>query len=491
MRVKFLAAALCAAVFACPVMASPAQHNSSAAGTPGDTPQMQKPRLIVLTDMWADPDDSMSMVRLMLYANEMDIEGLIATTSVWMKTETHPEGIRSVIRAYGKARANLLLHEGGYPREDTLLSLVVTGQPGYGLAATGEGKDTAGSDRIIRALEAPDPRPLWVTAWGGTNTLAQALLRIRATHSPAQTERLVAKLRVYTISDQDDSGAWIRKNFPGLFYVFSPGPYADATWTAMNTVIPDIDNSVISNNWLRTHIQQNHGPLGAAYPDVAYGTEGDTPSFLGLIPNGLNVPDHPDYGGWGGRYERYTPQMTGPTEVTGGIPMEPETRPVWANATDTITPFVQPPYGRATVPASKSFHGFLETLWRWRDDFQNDFAARMDWTVKPYAAANHPPVPRLAHPDHLSVHSGEPILLSAMGSTDPDGDSLSYLWFQYPEAGSYKQPLTPDGATNIFRAHYTAPKVTAPQTIHFILRVTDKGSPALSRYKRVIVTVLP
>jgi hypothetical protein len=78
----------------------------------------------------------------------------------------------------------------------------------------------------------------------------------RATRSPAELKRLVAKLRVYTISDQDDSGPWIRKEFPDLFYIVSPGGYGAATWTGMNKVVDGIDNTTISNAWLATHIQQ-------------------------------------------------------------------------------------------------------------------------------------------------------------------------------------------------------------------------------------------
>src|SRR5581483_2214916 len=115
------------------------------------------------------------------------------------------------------------------------------------------------------------------------NTLAQALYKLRATKSPAETDRLVAKLRVYTISDQDDAGHWIRKNFPKLFYIVTPGgDYSSATWTGINTFITGIDNTTISNHWLAEHIQQHHGPMGAAYPDIAYAMEGDTPSFLAL-----------------------------------------------------------------------------------------------------------------------------------------------------------------------------------------------------------------
>lgn len=450
-------------------------------------------RLIVLTDTEADQDDAESLVRLMLYTNEIDVEALVATTSTHMRHELHPETIRRIVDAYGKVQPNLLRHDARYPTATKLACLIVTGQPDYGMAAVGPGKDTAGSAAILHALESPDPRPLWVTAWGGANTLAQALFTLRATHSPADTARLLARLRVATISDQDDSGAWIRRTFPALFYVVSPGGYNHATWGAIMEVVDGIDNRTISNAWLRANIQQGHGPLGAAYPDVAYGMEGDTPSWLPLIPNGLDEAEHPDWGGWGGRFELYTPvqQDLDLTGFTGGVAIEPETRPIWTNASDSFAPFVAGEYGRAMAAGPRTFRGARVSLWRWRDDFQNDFAARIGWTTLPYDKANHPPVVRLAGPDRLTVHAGDVFTLSAEGTTDPDGDSLSYLWFNYTEAGTLKTPIPTIGAENIFHMSFRAPAVTRPETAHFIVAVTDKGTPPLTRYKRVIVTILP
>jgi hypothetical protein len=460
----------------------------------GAAPASSKPcRLIVLTDIEADPDDTQSLVRLLLYSDVIEIQGLIATTSTHQRTFVAPESIRRVIEAYGKVHGSLTKHDAGYPTVEALLRLVKQGLPEYGMKAVGVGKDSEGSEWIVRGLEQVDDRPLWIAVWGGANTLAQALHEIGATRDSEDARRLIARLRVYAISDQDDSGAWIRKTFPDLFYVVSPGGYGGATWTGIHQVVSGIDNSRISNRWIAENVQQGHGPLGAAYPDVAYGMEGDTPSWLSLIPNGLNVPEHPDWGGWGGRYALYRPDLSSldPQGFTGGVPVEPETRAIWTNAVDEHTPFGPAEYGRAMRAGDESFRDNRATIWRWRDDFQNDFAARMDWTCRGYAAANHPPVPVLGHPERLTVRSGEPFHLDARGSTDPDGDSLGFWWFHYPEAGSYPGRITLSGAENLARVEVVAPKVEKTETAHFILRVTDKGSPPLSRYERVIVTVLP
>ncbi|MEZ4701844.1 MAG: DUF1593 domain-containing protein [Rhodothermales bacterium] len=453
-------------------------------------------RVVVLTDMEADPDDSQSLVRLLLYANQIDIKGLIATTSVHQPAKVVPETIHQIIDAYGKVRPNLLRHEPGYPSAEQLHALVSQGLPVSGMAGVGEGHDSEGSEWIIRELEQGDDRPLWISVWGGPNTLAQALWKLKSTRSAGELQRLVAKLRVYTISDQDDSGHWMRDTFPDLFYIVSPGSYGTATWAGINRYVEGANNDVFSNAWIAEQIQQHHGPLGAAYPDVAYGMEGDTPAYLSLIPNGLSDPERPEIGGWGGRYEYYLPAPPAAPanpRFAARFFIQPETRAIWTNAEDTYVPRVPSGWGRAIRPDTASFTSNQVTLWRWREDFQHDFAARMDWTVEPYERANHPPVPRLGHSDSLTVRSGEVFGLNAAGTTDPDGDSMSYWWFQYPEAGTYDglisfAPLS----ENLYFVHtITAPEVDSPQTAHFILRVTDKGTPSLSRYKRVVVTILP
>ncbi|MFM2363981.1 MAG: hypothetical protein RLZZ316_2883 [Bacteroidota bacterium] len=447
----------------------------------------KKHRVLVLTDIEADPDDTQSLIRFLLYSNQWDVEGLIATTSIHQQARVAPESILKVLDAYKKVQPNLLKHEAGYPAYEMLKTKVKKGLAVYGMQGVGEGKDSEGSEWIIKTLEKQDDRPLWIPVWGGPNTLAQALYKIKKTKPVAEAERLYKKLRVYTISDQDDSGPWIRKNFPSIFFVVTPGyNYAKATWLGIAFPMPGSNTEITAADWLAKNIQQGHGPMGAAYPDVAYGMEGDSPAFLNLISNGLNDAEHPNYGGWGGRYELYVPEFedsnTGMFKRENWPKDEPETRPIWTNANDSVLSAVD----------KKMYGGNRETIWRWRTDFQNDFAARMLWTTKNYSECNHAPLVKLAHSNQLMVKSGETIRLSAAGTTDPDGDSMSYLWFAYKEAGTYKGAVSfRPYAPNLYEIPFTAPVVEHEQTIHFILKVTDKGTPALTSYKRVIVTIKP
>ena len=451
-----------------------------------------KPRVFVLTDIENEPDDAMSMVRFLTYANQFDIEGLVATTSIHQKTHVAPQRIRQIVKAYGKVRDNLELHEAGFPHGDDLLRVVSEGLPVYGMQGVGDGKDSPGSELLIHSIDREDSRPLWVPVWGGPNVLGQALWKIRATRSPEALARAVAKVRVYAISDQDDSGPWLRKEFPGVCYIVSPGfssggAYHHATWSGISgdyfhARCPGADFTLVTNEWLDRNIRKK-GPLGTEYPRWEYLMEGDTPSFLGLIDNGLNAPEHPDWGGWGGRYELYTPR---PQKWH----LLPETRPIWSDADDEV------------LGADGRWHDTNHaTIWRWRAACQNDFAARMDWTIKAYKDANHPPVPKLAHKARLTVKPGQRVELSAEGTTDPDGDAVSYEWFYYNEAGTFPlssartgQPLEIMNFDQA-KASFTVPtsRVMAPGIgdMHIILAVTDHGTPRLTRYQRVIVTVAP
>jgi len=459
-----------------------------------------KPRVVVISDVGNEPDDQMSFVRLLMYSNEFDIEAMVATTSTWQRVKTHPETMRELIDAYGEVRPKLLLHAKGWPEALDLGGKVLAGQSAYGMAATGSGKSSDGSKALEQAIERKDPRPLWICVWGGANTLAQALIDLKTAHSPDELTKLIAKLRVYSISDQDDAGPWIRKEFPDLFYVVSPstptsGEYASATWTGISGDKyyrngEGADATTVTNEWLDDNIRSK-GPLGKKYPKFGFIMEGDTPSFLGLIDNGLNACRRPDWGGWGGRYINRQPYG--------------ETHAIWTQGGDQFKRVDS----RDTVTGidGKEHTSDQATIWRWREAFQNDFAARMSWTVADYKHANHNPVAIVngksgTEPIEMDVKIGQSITLDAGQSSDPDGQPIHYHWFHYPEAGLADGNLAAitlagaDTARVTVRADAACRPLWLPiipckgdGVAHVILAVTDEGSPKLTSYRRVILHV--
>lgn len=444
---------------------------------------VERPRIIVLTDITNEPDDQQSLVRFLVYANEFDVEGLIATTSTWLRGSVSPERILELTAAYEEVQPNLLLHAPGYPTGEQLRAVIHAHLPEYGMGGVGEGKSSPGSRHIIEVVDRPDERPVWISVWGGVNALAQALWEVRSTRTAEETAAFVSRLRVYAIADQDDSARWIRSEFPGLVYIVSPSgstafEYYRAAWTGISGDRfyrngPMHRFELVDNPWLQANIIEGHGPLGALYPLTEYIMEGDTPSFLGLIPNGLGSALSPAYGGWGGRYQHYA--------FVG------ESRPIWTDGNESRDAVV--------AEDGETYISHQATIWRWREAYQHDFAARIDWTVRSFEAANHNPevvVNGVPGSDVLTATTrpGDTILLDAAGTSDPDGDVLSYRWWIYLEAGTYGGALEMSGDSTP-RVRIVAPDVDDPAEIHIILEVVDDGEPALYRYRRIILSVQP
>jgi hypothetical protein len=439
----------------------------------GQTPASSlKPRLLVHSDIGNEPDDEESFVRLLCHANEYEIEGMIATTSQWMRDRVEKWRIEDKIDGYEQVLPNLKKHADGWPEPSYLRSITKQHLPVFGMQGVGDGKDTEGSDLCIQVVDEDDPRPVWVVFFGGPNCFAQALYKVKKTRTPEEVQKFVDKVRLYGIEYQDDSNGWIVENFKAnnIFYIFG--------WTWRGISSRGGDMKWCDGGWIDRNVQNDHGALGAKYPDVAYIQEGDTPSFLYIFPCGLGAFQHPDWGSWGGRYIYNTQNK------------------MWNDMPESNSEN----YGDNSMYAS---------VYRWREHFANEFEVRMDWCVKEKADANHPPVVKLAvtppavdsllgyaDPSYsvVTVKRGDKVTMNAGESSDPDNNALSYNWMFYDNnvggPSTYDGTLTIDGA-NAAEASFTAPQVQGAKTIHIILTVKDNGTPNLFRYRRLVVTVDP
>ncbi len=266
----------------------------------------------------SDPDDVQSMVRFLLYANEFEVEGLIASAGTFANV-ARKQNILDMLKHYDQVDENLRRHDPRYPTAEKLRSVTWQGLDGsWGAPAVqtkykaldqilGAGKDTEASDAIIRIVDRPDPRPVWVCVWGGSRELAQAIWKVRATRSTAELERFLGKLRLYLIAKQDGTTDWLLDSFPSLFLILSEKNYMGMFWSMTGA-----DKTVADLAWAEANVRQGHGPLGAAYPRSGWDPsvpgvwEGDTPSFLHLVSalRGVNDPEKPDQPGWGGQFVR-------------------------------------------------------------------------------------------------------------------------------------------------------------------------------------------
>lgn len=135
-----------------------------------------KQRLIVTTDLGgADPDDKQSLIHLLVCADRIDLEGIISSNA-WVDDPDRTSDIMEVINCYSDVYPFLKIHSKGFPDVNYLKSIVKRGQEKSNMSGVGEGKDSPGSELIIDAVDKKeDSRPVWLAAWSGMNTIAQAI----------------------------------------------------------------------------------------------------------------------------------------------------------------------------------------------------------------------------------------------------------------------------------------------------------------------------
>jgi hypothetical protein len=430
----------------------------------------QPPRLLITTDIGGDPDDQQSLVRLMVYTNEFDIEGIITSASgtpgELKEAVVRPDLVEEIIRGYQAVYPNLLKHDKNFPAPEYLFSVVKKGNPLRGWENVGEGKDTEGSEWIIRQVDKKDQRPLNICIFGGQTDLTQALWKVKNSRSAKAYNLFLSKIRVYDINDQDKIFNQMFAEHRLPFYILAKAPDGvDKREGAYRGVYLGGNENLTSMEWIKENVLENHGPLGKLYPTKTWTApnphgvmkEGDTPSWFYFLNNGLNIAEKPDLGGWGGRF----------------------TRNEQGYFSDDVDTFEGVTNARATV-------------YRWRPDFQNDWAARMDWCVKDFKECNHAPVAAVngstdKMPLVITVKNGKTIMLDASESFDPDNNELSFEWLIYPENPEIDKNsiLRSDGEKAIIQINNTK----LIESLPVLLRVTDNANPKLVNYKRILITI--
>jgi hypothetical protein len=420
-----------------------------------------KPRTIVTTD--GEVDDMDTFIRLLLYTNEFDIEGIIYTSSQWHyagdgkgtkcisempvtkrlygeRTDlrwTGTEWIQKLIDKYAVSYPNLIKHDISYPSPEYLKSIIRVGNIDF----EGEmSKNTEGSDYIKKILLDDEPAPVYIQLWGGTNTLARALKSIEDEYKSKRNwseiyRKVSDKAIIYTVLDQDATYTkYVAPNWPDVRVIYNSAQFWSFAYQ-WPRVVPEALKPVMSGPWFKENIKFHHGPLMENYycwgdgqiipgdPDHTQGdtaqarrqklsqfsfiSEGDSPAYFFLLNYGLRSTEDPSYGGLGGRFVQ---SATNPKRWEDG---------------NTVTDY---------DPYTGKDEGSYPQI-RWIETLQNDFAARADWCVKPLNEANHAPIVSLKQAENIITDAGAVIPLYGVAS-DPDHNALTFHWWQYTEAGT-------------------------------------------------------
>ena len=474
----------------------------------------QKPRTIVTTD--GEIDDVDSFIRMLLYANEFNIEGLVISSSMWhykgdekgtlftseMEMTKNMYGaipslrwpstnwINPLIDAYEEVYPKLSKHANGFPTPEHLKSLVKVGNIDF------EGemeKDTEGSDFIKASLLDENTEPLYLQVWGGTNTIARALKSIEDEYKGSDPwdeiyKKVCDKAIIYAILDQDATyRKYIAPNWPDIKILYNSHQFWCFAY-AWKRAVPQEQHYLFEGKFMGNEIINNHGPLLKQY--YSYGdaqkqkgdnehihgdlsrikggqwgdfeqydfiSEGDSPAYLHLIDVGLNNINNPEWGGWGGRLVQSKEQTNRWEDGDAAKDFSPYTKEM-----------------DATYPQI-----------RWIEAIQQDFAARADWCISDYSEANHAPQILAKGEKLIYLKAGETTKIKVKTS-DPDNDLVNVSFWQYQEAGNsdLKVAITSKRNKAIISIPINASK---GDIFHVIAEAKDSGKHGLTRYCRFIL----
>lgn len=496
-----------------------------------------RPRTIITQD--AEVDDMDSLIHILLYSNEIDIQGIVQSSSqhhwIGVDGKETPEGPTAGIMksstghkfsekkrwpgtdwmfeyldAYEEVYSNLKKHDSSYPTPDYLRSVTKIGNIGY------EGEmdaPTEGSELIRKAILDDDERTLYLQAWGGINTIARALKDIEEEYKgtdqwDAIYEKVVNKVVISACGEQDYTYEYyIQDVYPDLKFMNSNqmGAYA-YMWGARPD---DASKATLKADYMLKNLEKGHGALLDLYVTWGDGTylegEGDSDQF------GCNE-DLLDSTNWWGRraYQRYDFLSEGDSPTffmlfdTGLRSLESSTYGGWSGRLEKTTTRtnkdgvlvnywspVEDTYIRDGGTPQENDPATILSSWKYVDDIQNDFSARADWCITDnYDDANHAPALSVEDGVDVTAAAGEKLKLKAIAS-DPDGDYVTVNWTHYADADTYDGDtgLTLKGAASDMVSFTVPEDAESGDTIHLIVQAKDDGEHTLTHYQQVIITV--
>lgn len=475
----------------------------------------QKVRTIYTND--GECDDMNTFLHQMLYLNDLELEGIVYSSSCFHyagipekqippKRWAEPEWMYRYMDSYEKVYPELKKEDPDYPTPEYLRSITAIGNVKY---VSEMDEVTPGSELIRKAILKEDPRKLYVQIGGGTSTVARALKSIEEEYKGTeQWEKIYRKvsdqLVIVMIVTQDETYKdYISVEWPEVELIhctqimpvaFLYGEKAD----------PPEALECFSGEWIEKHLlskgdymQQYHTWMdGHEYPgeewESQFGcnlelgkgnwwgktahhpydmiSEGDSPAFLYLLDRGLRSLENPSYGGWGGRYVHKEENE-------------------FHNAKNYYVSCADEPNGKVT--------GADYATSRWVADWMNDFAARASWTL-PHEAGkvNHAPVLTVEEGLNLKAAPGEAVELHVQAE-DP-GDSVTIACRRYKEADTcheemdIREDANEEGDRKTVT--FTIPDGAGPgETIHLVFTCRDAAhgefAEYMTTYARVIVTV--